>query len=111
GRAGAVLHRAQGQGRPRGAQPAARELHGGRAPRAPGHEPPAAHRVLVIQFDPPLEAVLFDMDGTLVRSGSYYLRQVVWGPAASPVRGALGPVAMVRLLIQFRRVRERLRVA
>jgi len=51
------------------------------------------------------------MDGTLVRSGSYYFRQVAWGLALSPVRGALGPFATVRLLMSFRRVRERLRDA
>ena len=29
-----------------------------------------------MRFDVPLDAVLFDMDGTLCHSGSYYLRQV-----------------------------------
>ena len=49
------------------------------------------------------------MDGTLVSSGSYYLRQVAVDLALSPFRGPLGPYRMVRLLNQFRAVRERLR--
>lgn len=60
-------------------------------------------------FDKPLDAILFDMDGTLCHSGSYYLRQVALDIAWSPLRGKLGPIALMRVLQQFRRVRDRLR--
>lgn len=63
-----------------------------------------------MRFDPPLDAVLFDMDGTLCHSGSYYLRRVALDLLLSPFRGTLGPIALVRVLQQFRRVRDRLRL-
>lgn len=50
------------------------------------------------------------MDGTLCHSGSYYLRQVAVDLALSPFRGPVGPFTMARVLQQFRRVRDQLRL-
>ena len=61
-----------------------------------------------MRFAPPLDAVLFDMDGTLVDSGAYFRRQVAWDLALSPFRGKLGPIALMRVLREFPRVRARL---
>lgn len=63
-----------------------------------------------MRFSFPLDAVLFDMDGTLCHSGSYYLRQVAVDVALAPFRGKLGPITLMRVLQQFRRVRDRLRL-
>jgi HAD superfamily hydrolase (TIGR01509 family) len=62
------------------------------------------------RFDPPLKAVLFDMDGTLCHSGTYFLWRIARDLALSPISGRLGPLGLVRMLTAWRRVREALRV-
>jgi len=60
-------------------------------------------------FDPPVLAVLFDLDETLCRTSVYFLWRILALGIQSLRQGPMAPIRLLRLLRTFRQVRESFR--